>query len=325
MEKNPPILICDCDHKDVDIEKAVLARAGLETKWLHCKTQEDVIEQCQGAVCLINQYVKLDAHVFEHLPSLKMIARYGVGVDNVNLADADKYGIQVCNVPDYGTNEVADQALALMMAVTRKVHMIANRTCKGDWDYAETIPVRRLSECTVGILGVGRIGSAFARRVQPLGCRVIGYDSQYGQEGRSFPDFVEFKKSADEVLAEADILSIHTSLDSSNKGMMDGEAFGKMKDGSYFINVARGGLVDEDALAHALETGKLAGAGIDVVNQEPLPAQSPLFRFENAVITPHMAWYSEEAARELKRKVAEEALRFYQGEAVHYPVNHPKA
>ena len=325
LEKNPPIIICDCDHKDVDMERSVLTAAGLETKWLHCMTQDEVIEQCQGAVCLINQYVHMDAKIFEGIPTLKMIARYGVGVDNINLADADRYGVQVCNVPDYGTREVADQALALMMNITRKVRMMGNRTCKGDWNYAEAIPIRRLSDQTVGILGLGRIGTAFAERVRPLGCRIIGFDPRHGQPGYKFPDFIEFKDTMDEVLAEANILSVHSSLDETNRHMMNAEAFSKMKDGSYFINVSRGGLVDEDALADALASGKLAGAGIDVVNKEPLGADSRLFGFENAVVTPHIAWYSEEAARELKRKVAEEAVRFYRGEAVHYPINHPKA
>lgn len=323
--ENPKIIICDCDHKDVEIEKAVLAKAGMETRWLQCQTQDEVIQQCQGAVCLINQYVKMDAKIFKAIPTLKMIARYGVGVDNVNLDDATEYGVQVCNVPDYGTMEVADHALALMLAVTRKIHMVGNRTCKGDWNYVETIPVHRLSECTVGIIGVGRIGSAFAQRVQALGCKVIGYDSRRNKPGRKFPDCVEFRDSMEEVLAESDIVSIHASLNESNQKMMNAEAFGKMKDGAYFVNVSRGGLVDEEALAAALKSGKLAGAGIDVVNKEPLDAASPLFGFENVVVTPHMAWYSEESAQELKRKVAEEALRFYQGEAVHYPVNHPKA
>ena len=322
METKYPIIICDCDHQDVDNEKAVLASAGLEVKWLHCMTQDEVIEQCQGAVCLINQYVKMDEKIFKAIPTLKMIARYGVGVDNVNLDDATRYGVQVCNVPDYGTREVADQALALMMGITRKIHMIANHTKQGDWNYIETIPVHRLSDCTVGILGVGRIGTAFAERVRALGCKIIGYDRNYHQEGRVFPDFVEFKETADEVLAQADILSVHSSLDASNREMMDAAAFSKMKDGSFFINVSRGGLVNEDALADALESGKLAGAAIDVVQKEPLGKESRLFQFENVIVTPHMAWYSEESAQELNRKVAEEALRFYKGEKVHYPVNH---
>lgn len=321
MEHNPKIIICDCDHKDVDTEKAVFDAAGMDFRWLHCMSQDEVIEQCQGAVCFLNQYVRMDEKIFKAIPSLRMVVRYGVGVDNVNLADATRYGVQICNVPDYGTNEVADQALALMLSLTRKTYMIGNMTRAGIWNYIESVPVHRLSTRTVGILGVGRIGAAFARRVHTLGCRVVAYDVRYGESGRVFPDFIEFKPTMDEVLAQADILSLHCALTEESRGMMNAAAFSKMKEGAYFINVARGGLVDEDALEGALSSGRLAGAGIDVVNAEPLSGESPLFRHENVVVTPHMGWYSEESAEELNRKCAEEVVRFLRGEAVRCPVN----
>ncbi len=321
MEHNPKIIICDCDHKDVDTEKAVFDAAGMDFRWLHCMSQDEVIEQCQGAVCFLNQYVRMDEKIFKAIPSLRMVVRYGVGVDNVNLADATRYGVQICNVPDYGTNEVADQALALMLSLTRKTYMIGNMTRAGVWNYIESVPVHRLSTRTVGILGVGRIGAAFARRVHTLGCRVVAYDVRYGESGRVFPDFIEFKPTMDEVLAQADILSLHCALTEESRGMMNAAAFSKMKEGAFFINVARGGLVDEDALEGALSSGRLAGAGIDVVNAEPLSGESPIFRHENVVVTPHMGWYSEESAEELNRKCAEEVVRFLRGEAVRCPVN----
>jgi D-3-phosphoglycerate dehydrogenase len=321
MEQNPKIIICDCDHKNVDTERAVFEAAGCDFKWLHCRTEEEVVEQCQGAVCLLNQYAPMNERVFRGIPTLKMIARYGVGVDNVNLEDAAKYGIQVCNVPDYGMNEVADHALALMLAVVRKVWMMGNRTKEGVWDYTEAIPVRRLSTLTVGIIGMGRIGSAFAERVMALGCHVLAYDTRFRQPGFNFPEGTAFRETVEEVLAESDVLSLHCSLSEENRGMMNAKAFAAMKDGSYLINDSRGGLVDEDALDEALTSGKLAGAAIDVVTQEPPDLNRPLFRHPNLLVTPHMAWYSEEAALELNRKCAEEAVRFWKGEPVRYPVN----
>lgn len=324
MANDPKIIICDCDHKDVDTEKAVFDAAGYDFKWLHCMSQEEVIQQCQGAECFLNQYVRMDKKIFEAIPTLKFVVRYGVGVDNVNLEDATEYGVQICNVPDYGTNEVADQALALMLSLTRKVHMIGNMTKAGVWNYIEAVPVHRLSTRTVGLIGAGRIGQAFAHRVHALGCKVIAYDAAYGKPGFSVPGFVEMKATMDEVLSQADILSLHCGLNPETKGMMNAAAFGKMKDGAYFINVARGGLVDEEALEAALSSGKLSGAGIDVVCTEPLSKDSPLFRHENVVVTPHMGWYSEESAVELNRKCAEETVRFLKGEPVHYPVNAPK-
>ncbi len=324
MEQNPKILICDCDHKDVEIERSVFEAAGCDFKWLHCHTEDEVIAQCQGAVCFLNQYAPMNEKVFRGVPSLKMIVRYGVGVDNVNLADATKYGIQVCNVPDYGMNEVADQALALMLGIVRKSYMLSNRVREGVWNYVESIPVHRLSTLTVGVVGTGRIGSQFAKRVKALGCKVIGFDTGYHSDGRTFPADIEFRETLDEVLAESDVISLHCSLSAENQGMMDAAAFAKMKDGSYFVNVSRGGLVNEKALNDALDSGKLAGAAIDVVAKEPL-GDSPLLRHPNMIVTPHAAWYSEEAAAELKHKCAEEAVRFLKGKPVHYPVNHIEA
>lgn len=321
MQTNPKIIICDCDHKDVDTERAVFEAAGCDFKWLHCKTADEVIEQCQGAVCFLNQYAPMNEKVFRAIPTLKFVVRYGVGVDNVNLEDATRCGVQICNVPDYGTAEVADQALALMMALVRKTDAISAKTRQGSWDYTQAIPIHRLSTQTVGIIGLGRIGTAFAERVRALGCRVVAYDTAHRRSSRHIPDFVELLESADAVLEQADIVSMHCSLNDETRAMMNAAAFAKMKKGAYFINVARGGVVDEAALEAAVASGHLGGAGIDVVVQEPLRKDSPLLTHPNVIVTPHMAWYSEEAALELKRKCAEEAVRFLKGEANHYPVN----
>lgn len=320
---NPKIIICDCDHKDVESEKKVFEQQGFDFKWLHCQTEQEVIDQCQGAVALLNQYTPMNETVFKALPSLKMIVRYGVGVDNVNLEDATKYGIQVCNVPDYGTNEVADQALALVMSLARKTFLIGGLTKAGNWNYQEAIPVKRFSCSTVGIIGLGRIGTAFSKRMKALGCRVIAYDTEANNPKRTFPEDVELL-TLDEVLAQSDIISLHCTLTAESKQIMNDETFAKMKDGSYIVNVARGGLVDEAALERALSCGKLAGAGLDVVANEPLTKESPLFNHPNVVITPHMAWYSEESAEELKRKCAEEAVRFMNGQPVRCPYNNLK-
>ena len=185
------IVICDCDHEDVETEKKVLEAAGYEFDWLHCKTQQEVIEQCREAVVLMNQYVKMDRTVFQALPNLKCVVRYGVGVDNINLEDADEFGVQACNVPDYGTREVADQALAMMMCLTRKVAFTNALIHKGVWDYRREIPIYRMSVMTVGIYGIGRIGSEFAKRVHALGCKVIAYDIEAGNKNRKFHDLQE--------------------------------------------------------------------------------------------------------------------------------------
>lgn len=306
------IIICDLDHDDVNEEQHVFESEGFSFSWLHCKTQEEVISSCQNAVVLLNQYVRMDRTIFEALPSVKCIVRYGVGFDNVNLEDARQYGVQVCNVPDYGTMEVADHALAHMMNLTRKISHSHKLIQSGIWDYRKNIPVYRHGVSTVGICGVGRIGSAFAQRVHSLGCKVIAYDIEQNNKKRNFPDFVEFV-TFEELLSNSDILSIHCPLNETTYHMFSDKEFCRMKSSAYIINVARGGIIDEDALYHALIDKKLAGAALDVVEHEPLLVSNPLLSLDNFFATPHSAWYSEESSRELKRKAAEEAVRFLKG------------
>lgn len=314
------IYICDCDHSNIDQEKAVFESAGVEYRWLHCKSQEEVIAQCQGVDALLNQYVLMDKKIFESIPSLKCVVRYGVGYDNINIEDATRYGVQVCNIPDYGVNEVADHALALMLALVRKVDKIVAQTRKGVWDYKQTIPIHRGSYRTVGIIGVGRIGSAFAKRVKALGYTVIGYDPRYEVESNQFPDDIGYV-SLEEVLEKSDIVSVHCSLNELSNNLLNESTIGKMKKGAYLINVSRGGIVDEKALLEAIRSHHLAGAALDVVESEPLIAGDPILDCEDIIVTPHMAWYSEESAKELKQKCAEEALRYVQGLPVRYPIN----
>lgn len=314
------IIICDCDHQNVEEEKKIFDAAGYPFRWHHCMTQEEVIKQCKGAVVFLNQYVHMDEKIFQAIPTLKCVVRYGVGVDNVNLKDATKYGVQICNVPDYGTNEVADHALALMMSLVRKVYQVNAEIREGIWDYRRAIPVFRNAESTVGIIGLGRIGQAFAQRVRALGCRVIAYDNAFGDPSRSFPDEIE-QASLEKVLTESDVISIHCSLNQETMGLIGAQQLAMMKPSAYLINVARGGIIDEAALDDALTNKIIAGAGLDVVKTERLHSDNCLLRHSNFLVSPHMAWYSEQSAVELNRKAAEEAVRFMRGDPVRCPVN----
>ncbi|WP_456276614.1 C-terminal binding protein [Bacillus sp. AK128] len=317
---NQKVLITDCDHESIEIESNVLTKASIPFELKQCKTEQDVIKEGKGVTVFINQYAKLTEKVMEKLPDLKLVVRYGVGVNNVDLEAATKLGIQVCNVPDYGTNEVADHALALMLAHTRKIPLMNTAVRKGEWDYQKSIPIFRHSEQTVGVIGLGRIGSSFARKVMALGCKVICYDPKFRNNNtRQLLDGVEYVE-LEELLEKSDVVSIHCPSDQAHHLISTAE-LKKMKSTAFLINVSRGGIIDEDALDLALEEKWIAGAAVDVAVIEPLPADSKLFRHENFLCTPHMAWYSEQAAQELKRKVAEEAVRFIKGEKVHYPVN----
>ena len=208
-----------------------------------------------------------------------------------------------------------------MMAVTRKVCAASEQVKDGIWDYAKCAPITRMSCMTVGIIGLGRIGTAFAKRVHAMGCKVIGYDiyTKHVQENPEL-SFIELK-SEEEVLKNADLISLHCGLNKDNAKFMNKDTFAKMKRGAYIINVARGGLINEEDLAEALKSGQIGGAGLDVTIKEPLPMDNPLRSAPNIVITPHMAWYSVQAASDLKTKCAEEAVRGALGQTPRCQVN----
>lgn len=315
------IVISDCDHTSIEQEIAVLAAADMEApRWLNCRTEEDLIRDCKGATSIINQYAPMTRKVFAALaPELKQVVRYGVGVNNVDLVAATEFGVQVCNVPDYGMHEVSDHTTALMLAMARKIVPMSNKTKAGEWDYQSSIPLFRLCEQTVGTVGLGRNGRLFAKKAAAFGCKIIAYDEYY--KPAAGDDLNVSLVSLDELTREADFVVINCPLTDETRNMFSDEAFKKMKKTAVIVNASRGGIIDEAALARALESGEIAGAALDVSEKEPMDAASPLRKFDNCIITPHMAWYSEEAALELKRKVAEEAVRMVTGQAVKYPVN----
>ncbi|MFD1413344.1 C-terminal binding protein [Oceanobacillus jeddahense] len=315
------VLITDCDHSNVNIEKEIFNEVNISFALEQCKTEDDVISKGKGFEVFINQFVPLTNKVFEELPELKLIVRYGVGVDNVDVDAATKHGIQVCNVPDYGMNEVADQALAMMLNFTRGISLMNDYVRKGVWDYQKSVPLFRHSVQTIGIIGVGRIGSSFAKKVKALGCKVIGHDPKYLKaKSHRHSEYIDEFVSLDKLLAESDVVSIHCPLDRA-RNLIDEEQLKQMKETAYLINVSRGGIINETALNKALKEKWIAGAAVDVTENEPLEPESQLLKHDNFICTPHMGWYSEQAARELKSKVAEESVRFLNGDAVKYPIN----
>ncbi len=312
------IAYTDIDHPSLDIERSVFSKAGMEFTINQCRTEDEVIEKCRDADILINQCAPITQRVIDSLPNFKLVVRYGVGVDNVDVSAAVQRGIKVCNIPDYGTCEVADHALALMMALVRKIPFINDFTKTQKWDCTASFPIRRLSEQTVGIIGFGRIGKAFAERVHALGCRIIACDHHL-MPGEIHSCGYVTGVTLTEVLQQSDIISIHCPP-LKNAYMIDSEAFKLVKKGVYIINDARGGIIDEAALDAALEDGTVAGAALDVMKQEPMPANSPIYRHKNLIVSPHMGWYSIEASADLKRKVAEQVVKFVQTGKVDYPV-----
>ncbi len=275
------------------------------------------------AVILYHE-VSLSPTLLDELCSCKIIVRGGVGYDNVDVKAAGERGIMVCNVPDYGVDEVADHAIGLMIAGTRGFFIADRRLRFTDqllpWDRHDVGPVRRLAELTFGVIGCGRIGSAAALRAQALKMRVLvndpyirpGYEKVLGVE----------RVSLETLLAESDVVSVHTPLTQETTHLINGQTLALMKPTAFLINTARGAVVDTNALAQAIQTGRLAGAGIDVLPNEPPSPEDPLIQLWqshpsppcNLIITPHTAYFSEAALREIREKSSAEIKRVLSGE-----------
>jgi D-3-phosphoglycerate dehydrogenase len=236
-----------------------------------------------------------------------------VGVDNIDVAAATRRGIWVANVPDYGVEEVADHALALTLNLLRGVTRLDHHVRAGGWDYRVVRPLTRISSLTVGVLGHGRIGATYARKVRALGPEVIVSDV------RTLDDGVRQVPLA-ELFARAHLISVHVPAEGQDGVLLGEHEFAAMRDGAFLVNTARGALVDHQALLAALDSGKLAGAALDVLDQEP-PGSKVLTGHERVLVTPHSAWYSEEAFRMLKDEVAHEVVRVLTSEPPRNPVN----
>ena len=312
------VYITDCDHADVEIEKKVLADTCDELPLLKCRTEDDVIARCADAEGLIIQYAPLTRRAIESLKHCKVMARYGVGVDTIDLKAATERGIVVCNVPDYGMHEVADHALALMLCLTRKISIANARVKEGHWDVRQIMPVFRHQVQTLGVISIGRIGGALAQKAHALGMKILAYDPYAAPE--RLPDYVKLV-SLEELLRQSDVVSVHCPLTEETRNLFDEARLSLMKPTAYLVNTSRGHIVNEAALEKMLAEKRLAGAAFDVMGSEPPPANHPLFKYENFLCTPHVAWHSTEAAQELKRKAAEEVRSVLRGEAPRYQLN----
>jgi len=316
------VVITDCDHDNIEPELRVFGEAGYGVRLAECKTAEDVIREAAEADAIVVQYAPVGEDVLEALERCRVVVRYGVGVDTVDTQAAARLGVWVANVPDYGTEEVSDHALALMMNLLRGVGRLDRAVRSGTWDVREARPLRRVRSLTLGVVGCGRIGSAFARKAAPLGLRVLGYDPAPIPEDLVREYGVQ-PTGLDELFAEADVVSLHLPLTEETRHLIGPEALRKMKPGAYLINTARGSLVDGEALLRALDGGELAGAALDVLETEPPEAGDALVGHERMIVTPHAAWYSEESFETLKTEAAREVVRVLSGGRPRSPVNEP--
>ena len=301
MEKNKfKVVITDCDHGFIDEEKEAFERMGAELVLAQVKEEDDLIRVCKEADGLINQYARLTRRVLENLPKCKVISRYGVGLDPVDLRAATDFGIIVANVPDYCIHEVADQTLSMILALIRKTAFFDQKVKSGQWDFRLGRPIHRIKGKTLGLIGSGRIGLEVAKRISAFGVRVITFDPylQKAPEGIELMDF-------DTVLKESDFISIHCPLNEATRHLIGEKEFQKMAKKPLLINTSRGPIIDEPALIQALARGQISGAGLDVLEKEPPDPQNPFLKMENVILSPHVGFYSEESIHELKRRAAE--------------------
>ena len=311
------VVITDCDHDSIDPERQVLDGHDVELRRLQCRTPAEVASQAGDADVLINQYVPITGEVLDALPRCRLVVRYGVGVDNVDVEAAAARGVWVANVPDYGRDEVADHTLALALAVLRGVVVLDRSVREGTWDLEAARPLRRLGTLTYGVVGCGAIGTAVARRAAGLGMRVLGYDIA---QVRSQPPIE--RVPLEELLEGSDVVSLHAALTPDSHHLIGAAALARMRPTAFLVNTARGGLIDGAALLDALDAGALAAAALDVLETEPPDELGwRLARHPRVVATPHAAWYSEEAFRALKTLAAEEVARILTGQPPRCPVN----
>lgn len=302
----PVVLITDCDHDTFDAEIAVARAAGVELRLAQARTAEELVAAAAGAAGLVVQYAEISARVMDALPGLRVVSRYGVGVDSVDVGAAAARGITVCNVPDYGTEAVSDHAIALALAAARGVARLDRGVRAGRFDLQAVRPIGQVRGSVFGVVGVGRIGHATALKARGLGYEVLGYDVLAPDDRGELREVT--LAPLEEVLRRSDVVSLHTPLTAETHHLIGGRELALMKPTAVLVNTSRGGVVDTDALVAALGDGRLRAAGIDVHEEEPVPVGHPLTRLENVVLTPHLAWYTEESYTELKRRTLENAV-----------------
>jgi len=312
------VAVSDSVFPNLDPAREVLAAIGAELTLADSPTADGVVAAAASSDALLVTYAKITADTIRKMPRCRIISRFGIGVDNVDIEAATAAGIVVTKVPDYCIDEVSDHAMALLLAIVRKIPSSSARTHSGRWEMKAVVPIHRLRGSVLGLAGFGRIPQLVAPKAQSFGIKVIASDPFIPDE--AFSRLGVERVDLPALLATSDYISVHTPLTPETRHLFNRETFGKMKPGAYLVNTARGPIVDEAALAEALDSGQIAGAALDVMTQEP-PPSSPLFGRDNVIITPHTSFYSEESLVELQVKAANEVAAVLSGKAPRNPVN----
>ncbi|MGE5543145.1 MAG: C-terminal binding protein [Bacillota bacterium] len=324
-DRHHKVVVTDYDYPNLAVESRVLAEAGAEVIGAQCKSEDELIEVARGADGLLVQYARVGERTIAALDKCLVIARYGIGVDIVDVEAATRRGILVTNVPRYCVDEVADHAVAMFLTLARRLREYDAAVRQGRWHWsASGAPIHRLRGRVAGIVGYGKIGSSIAARLRPFGMQIAVYDP-YADAGRVERDGGT-KVDFDELLRVSDALLIQAPLTDETRHMFDAAAFAKMKDSTIVVNTARGPIMDNAALYEALASGRLAGAALDDLEEEPAKKrawkpENPLLSLPNVLVSPHSAYYSEESIEEARTTAASEVGRVVSGERPLYLVN----
>jgi len=314
----PVIAVTDSPFPSLDPAKAALQRVDPELRMAKSPSADDILAVARDADAILVTYAKLPGELLRQLTRCKAIGRFGLGVDNIDIKSAAELGIMVTYVPDYCMHEVSDHAMALLLALARKIPLSNKLVQAGRWEMPAVVPIHRLAGRVLGLVGFGNIPRALTPKAKAFGLRVVTHDPYVSQEvlAAAGVEAVTF----DRLLGISEFVSIHAPLMPATRGLFNAETFRKMKRGAALINTARGPLVDEDALVSALDSGHLGAAALDVVAVEPLPKDAKLIGRDNVILTPHTGFYSVEALDELQTKCAADVARVLSGEKPIYPV-----
>lgn len=319
------VVVTDYIEPDLNWESEEMGKRGVlfEAHQLKFASSADLVGKIKDADVVVVNMAPMTEEVISSLDRCKLIIRHGIGYDNVDLHAATRKGIRVANVPDYCPDEVAEQALALILASWRKLFrsldVLKASSRDGIWDFQRIYPIYRLAGKTVGIVGCGRIGSRVLKRIRAFEVNALVCDP-YLPEERKRELGIE-TVYLETLLQQSDVVTLHTTLSQETRGLIGERQLRVMKKTAHLINTSRGAVVETQALIRALKEGWIAGAAIDVYEKEPPDPGMELFALENVTLAPHLGWYSEESGRDIREKIVEDIDRFLKGQPPRYVVN----
>ena len=313
------VLITDYTWPDLEAERRQLAPLDAELVVARTGAPDELTALAADVDAILTCFKQVPPAALEVAPRCRIVSRYGIGLDNIPVELATQLGIVVTNVPDFCWEEVADHTLALVLACARRIVHFAQSTRQGVWRNQTTPPMTRLRGQVLGLIGYGNIGRTVAEKAHALGLRVMAYTPRLAADAVS--PWGTATNDLDELLAAADYVSLHLPATPDSRGLIDAAALRRMKPTAYLINTARGAIVDEAALVAALQEGRIAGAALDVLSQEPPPADHPLLHMDNVIVTPHAAFYSAEAITDLATRAARHVAQTLAGDVPDHVVN----